>query len=289
MRAPANELAYLVRSTLRWRRGAPVLRNEDKRDLLRHLEGAAREASAAQLADLVARGRFERLAAHSSLRTFAGNLQHFAGLERLSASAGLALPRGCDGVVRAVDVGCGDFHYASALAAWLESRSGGAGNAVLRGIEMDGHGVYCDGHSRADHAHAHAALADGERVAVQFQVGDFRHVRLPEQDVVTMFFPFVTAHACLRWGAPVSRLAPRRLFRRAAQTLAPGGWLVVVNQTTTEFERVTALLRGEGLQALATAPWASDLVPWHDRTADQVGSLWRRPLDAAGGTGGTRR
>ena len=118
LRAPANEIAFLLRSTLRWQRGEPTLANEDKHDLFAHLAPAAVAHAAAVAADLVTRFDLAALAQRSSRLTFAGNLQHLAGLERLAAAAG-SPPVGPDGVVRALDVGCGDFHYASALAAWL--------------------------------------------------------------------------------------------------------------------------------------------------------------------------
>ncbi len=276
LRAPAIELAFLVRSTLRWSRGAPELVDECKRALFAHLPPEAAAAAQATADELVGRFALQPLAARSSRSTFAGSLAQLLGLQRLAGELP-DVPSGADGVVRAVDVGCGDFHYASALAQWLSRHGAGAPRpVVLRGIELDGHGIYRDGRSRADHGKAHAALATLGRISAHFQVGDFRHLRLPEQDVVTMFFPFVSAHACLRWGAPVSRLAPRRLLARAVAALRPGGWLLVVNQTLAECQRVHTLLGRQPVERLATASWQCGLVPWHERTVDQVGSLWRR-------------
>ena len=53
-------------------------------------------------------------------------------------------------------------------------------------------------------------------------MADATAVRLPEQDVVTLFFPFLTPYACLRWGAPLSRMRPQRLVERAVRALNAG-------------------------------------------------------------------
>ena len=119
--------------------------------------------------------------------------------EQLEAlSDGLKLPVGPDGVVRAADLGCGDFHYAIGLQQWLARHVPSSlpdeavpRKVVLRGLELDGHGIYRDGHSRADHARARARSACADGGLVQFEVADAVHARLPEQDVVSLFFPFL--------------------------------------------------------------------------------------------------
>ena len=94
-----------------------------------------------------------------------------------------------------------------------------------------------------------------------------------------MFFPFLSAHACLQWGVPLSRLRPRRLVARAVASVRPGGWLLVVDQTPAEHQRLGELLAGHPVQLLATASFASALVPWAERTEGQVATLWRRQAD----------
>ncbi len=101
-------------------------------------------------------------------------------------------------------------------------------------------------------------------------------LRLPEQDVVTAFFPFLSSYPCLRWGAPLSRARPRRFVQRAVATVRTGGWLLVVNQTAEEFAKLQHLLAGEPVRLLARRSWLCDLVPWHAATQGQVGSLWLR-------------
>lgn len=278
LRAPAVELSFLVRSALRWRRGAPTLANEDKHGLFDGLPVDVAAAAAAWDATALRDHALAPLRAQSSRAHWLASLQHLAGLQRLAAQAGAVAPCGPDGVVRAIDAGCGDFHYAFALQRWLAH----AGSAlpsrpvVLRGVEFDGYGVYRDGRSRADHGAAHAALASRDGATVRYEVADFAQRRWPQQDVVSMFFPFLTAHACLRWGAPVSRLRPRRLVRAAVATLRPGGWLVVVDQTAAERRALARLLADQPVVLRAETPWACGFVPWAARTREQIGSLWQR-------------
>lgn len=278
LRAPAVELSFLVRSALRWRRGAPTLANEDKHGLFDGLPVDVAAAATAWEATALRDHALAPLRAQSSRAHWLAGLQHLAGLQRLAAQAGAAAPCGPDGVVRAIDAGCGDFHYAFALQRWLAH----AGPAlpprpvVLRGVEFDGYGVYRDGRSRADHGAAHAALATRDGATVRYEVADFAQRSWPQQDVVSLFFPFLTAHACLRWGAPVTRLRPRRLLRTAVATLRPGGWLVVVDQTAAERRALARLLADQPVALRAETAWQCGFVPWAARTREQVGTLWQR-------------
>ena len=74
----------------------------------------------------------------------------------------------------------------------------------------------------------------------------------------------------------MSRFGPGRLLRRAVAALRPGGWLLVSNQTTAEFARLRTLLEGQPIELVRQMSFATDLVPQAARTADRVGSLWRR-------------
>jgi SAM-dependent methyltransferase len=216
---------------------------------------------------------------------FTANL---ALLDRLDAlGAAEMLPGDGTGPLRALDVGSGDFHYATALQRFLSRHGDGPARAVeLLGCEVDGHGIYRDGHSRADHARAHAALAAEAQGSVQYVVGDAARLRLPPQDVVTLFFPFLSIYPLLQWGLPLSRWRPRRLLRRVVMALRPGGWLVVSNQTAAEFDRLRSLLVGQPVELVRQVTFASDLVPRAERTADRTGSLWRRLELQPGGASG---
>ncbi len=269
LRAPGNELAFAVRSGLGWQRGPVVLANEDK-------GGLFAPEPAARVQCLVARFDLTDLERRSTIAAWAANLALLESLEALTR--GIAIPHPANAAVHAIDVGSGDFHYATALQRWLSlhGEPPEPRKVVLRGFEIDGHGIYRDGHSRADHARSHAALAARPGDVVRYEVADAASVRLPEQDVATLLFPFLTAYPALRWGMPLSRWRPRRLLRRVVRSLRPGGLLVVVNQTAAEFERLLRLFADEPLERLATASFATDLGPAAERTADRVGSAWRR-------------
>ena len=274
LRAPAVELGFLLRSSLRWSRGAP---SPDRRAAAPTFGWAGPEghALAARARALDARYDLERGLAGLAPEVRARNYARLEQLERLTV--GCELPVGPDGVVRAADLGSGDFHYAAALQQWLAK--GGVApprDVVLRGVELDGHGIYRDGHSRADHGRARAAAASVDGSTVRFEVADAAAVRLPEQDLVSLFFPFLTAYACMTWGAPLSRLRPRRLLVRAVTSVRPGGWLVVANQTPREHARLVHMLRELPVTRIRRTSFATDLVPEAGRTQGQVGSVWLR-------------
>lgn len=268
LRAPTNELAFALRSRLRWSRGTATLPHEDKGAWLRGLPPVERSRAER----LPYRYGLDALWQRSTVAVFAGNLALLDRLEALTAE--LPLPFG-DGPLGALDIGSGDFHYATALQRFLSRHGGGMRAVELTGCEVDGHGVYRDGHSRADHARAHAALAGEAEGRVQFVVADAARLQLPPQDVVTMLYPFLSVYPLLQWGLPLSRWRPRRLLRHAVRALRPGGWLVVANQTAAEFGRLRALLAREPVELVRHVSFATDLVPGAARTADRVGSLWR--------------
>ena len=147
---------------------------------------------------------------------------------------------------------------------------------MLRGLEVDGFGIYADGHSRADHARAHAAAASWAGGHVQFEVADVCRVRLPEQDFVSVLYPFVFAYPLLQWGLPLSRFRPAQVLRRAATVLRPGGLLVVANQTAAEADRTAELLAGAPVVPLHSVGWASRLVPYAAATAERRATVWQR-------------
>jgi len=272
LRAPGNQVAFALRRRLQWSRGALALGNEAKGGLFAALPEGERRAAAEAAERLERRHDLTALRRRSTQLVFAENL---ALLDRLSAlQDGAELPCGDDGVVRAIDVGCGAFAYATALQRWL--RGGGTGPrrpVMLRGIEVDGFGIYRDGHSRADHARAHAALAGSD---VRFQVADFTRLDVPQQDVVTLLFPFLSSYPLLRWGLPLTHLRPRLLLSRAVAAVRPGGWLVVGNQSGAEFERLAELLAELPVALSHRVSFASALLPYAERAAGRVGSLWRR-------------
>lgn len=275
LRAPANSVAFLLRSRLRWSRGPARLPNEAKQDLFAHLPADRQRCAEQRRRELCCRYDLVPLERQSSRLCYAENLMVLELLERLLAGA--ALQAADPAALLATDVGSGAFQYATGLHQGLRWHSG-ARQVVLRGVEIDGHGVYRDGHARVDHARAHAALAGN---TVHYHVADFTVLRLPPQDVVTLLFPFVSLDPLLRWGLPLGLFRPRRLLRRAVAALRPGGLLLVVNQTAAEAARLPGLLRGQPVVVEHTARLDSELVPYAARTADRVGTRLRR-VDADG-------
>ena len=272
LRAPAAEVGFLLRRSLRWRRGAPQFRGEPKDELF-----AAAPATAAELAALAEAYALAPLRTAASVSHWLANLACLRGLARLADAAGVPMPAAADGSVRAIDVGSGDFHYAFALQRWLARTGVDAPRPVdLLGVELDGHGVYRDGRARADHAAAHAALAACDGATVRYEVADATRGRWPTVDVATAFFPFLSAYACLQWGLPVSRLRPRRFVQRAVAMVRPGGWIVVVNQTASERAQLARLLADQPVRLLAETPWHVEFAPWAARTVGQTGTLWSR-------------
>ncbi|MFT4511793.1 MAG: SAM-dependent methyltransferase [Planctomycetota bacterium] len=282
LRAPAIEIGFAVRSLLRWSRGAPALAQKSGAATFGWADPARRDELQERAEHLLRRYDLAHLDQGAAPDVRCRNLARLEQLESLAR--GMVVPCGPDSVVRAADFGCGDFYYAAALSQWLARHQEAAGqdpgvgprNVVLRGLELDGHGIYRDGHSRADHARARAAAASNGGATVRFEVADAAFARLPEQDVVTLFFPFLTAYASLSWGAPLSRLRPRRLLERAVRSLRPGGWLVVANQTPREHLILARYLAEMPVVRIARVPFATDLVEDAERTESQVGSLWLR-------------
>ncbi|MEY4830786.1 MAG: hypothetical protein RLZZ562_2582 [Planctomycetota bacterium] len=272
LRAPGNAVAFTVRSRVRWSRGKAELQNESKERLFDHLPTPRWAEAGAEEQRMCADYGLDALRARSTCLVYAENLAVLEAMER--ACDGMELPVGPDGALRAADVGCGVFQYATALQRFLaQGGTGAPRRAILRGIEIDGHGVYADGHSRADYARAHVVLAGDD---AHFQVGDFTALPIPEQDMVTMWFPFVERYALLQWGLPLSLFDPTRLVERAVATVRPGGLLFVANQTEHEAETIQAMLRSMPTEHVRTVSIATDLVPYAEKTAGRIASVWRR-------------
>lgn len=272
-RIPGNAFSFWVRETLRWSRGRPALWQEDKRDLFRYLgpgEAAAREREA----DLCRRYRLGPLKDLSTASLYRKNLYLLDCLEK--AASGLPSWAPPAGPVRAVDVGAQDWHYVFGLERWLRYGGGPDGRDVaLTGVELDGHGIYPDFHSRADYARAYAEQTGNP--GVRYQVGDFLRCGLEGLDLVTVFYPFVTRPALLLWGLPLRFFDPARLLDRAAAATRPGGWLLVFCHTSEEHERFLALGSASGrYDLLREGPVRSDLVDFHALVKDRRYSVWRR-------------
>lgn len=269
-RIPGNALSFGIRRTLRWSRGRPELWQEPKDNLFAYLPPAARASAEAREADLRARHGLEPLKALSTASLYRKNLYLIECLEK--AAEGLAPPGDPARPLRALDVGSQDWHYVFGLERWLRRPSG---LPVLTGIEMDGHGVYPDFHSRKDYAEAYAAQTGNPEV--RYRVQDFLRSGDREQDLVTIFYPFVTRYAILLWGLPLHHFLPERMVEKAAEAIRPGGWLLVFNHTEEEHGLFLELGRASGrFELLKSGPVVSDMVDFHAEVEGRSYSIWRR-------------
>ena len=182
-RIPGNAFSFWIRKTLRWSRGMPTLPAESKDGLFAYLEeeGAAgtallparaeaRVRAEARERELRARYDLEPLRARSTAALYRKNLYLIDIVEQ--AARGLDVPPREAGALKAMDVGAQDWHYVFGLERWLARANRASPRAVsLRGIELDGHGVYPDLRSRLDYARAYAAQTGNRDVT--YEVGDF--------------------------------------------------------------------------------------------------------------------
>lgn len=281
-RIPGNAFSFWIRKTLRWSRGTPALPDGPKDDLFAYLEteegggpstvtGGERARAEARERELRERYDLGPLRARSTAALYRKGLYLLDILER--AAAGLDLPPA--GPVRALDVGAQDWHYVFALERWL-SRGGGASRpARLRGVELDGHGVYPDLRSRRDYARAYAAQTGNPEVV--YEVADFLRVEGDGFDIITWFYPFVTRHHLLLWGLPLRHFRPREQIAKAASLLRPGGRLVVLAHTAAEHAAFRDLARAQGdLESVREGEARSELVDFHAEVGDRRYSIWRR-------------
>lgn len=295
-RIPGNALSFAIRQALHWSRGRPALWQEAK-DGLFDYQGPAAGAALERERELAARYRLEPLKALSTAALYRKNLYLLDCLEK--AAAELPPCAGPGEAVKCVDVGAQDWHYVFGLERWLRFGLGAGGTAagrrdsagdaaaplpgdraggrrvVLAGIELDGHGIYPDFHSRLDYARAYAEQTGNPEVTYEAQ--DFLGCSLEGRDLVTLFYPFMTRHALLLWGLPLRCFDPARLLARAAAVTRPGGWLLVFCHTSEEHARCLELARASGrFDLLREGPALSDLVDFHRDVEDRRFSIWRR-------------
>lgn len=268
-----RELAFKLRSKLRWRRGRPALRHERKVGLFAHLaDPQARAAAQARERDLADRYDLAPLHARSTNLVYRDNLALLDGLERLFNRSRLDLPPR----TLAVDVGAQDWRYVFALERfWRWRDTAWPRHVDLTGVEVDGHVVYPSLHARCDRARAYAAQTGNP--AVRYVVGDFRSHAAADLDVVSMFFPFVLPGALRAWGLPDGLFDPLGLYRRAADALRPGGLLVTFHQTEAEARAGEALCRRVGLCIEQRVEIATALVHDAECTHGRVAISARRP------------
>lgn len=185
------------------------------------------------------------------------NYEYLDVLDRGFTAGGLGRPAG--GVV--CDVGCANFWYAQALQGFFRPAS-------LVGMEVEGYRLYRDGHTRIDYAAGYLADMPNAR----FEVADYLGADL-RADVITAWFPFVTATAILAWRLPLSLLRPEALFLRIRRNLNADGMFVMVNHGSEEAARAAALCDAAGLRRLCEFVHCGALSAY--RPVPPVLSCWR--------------
>jgi hypothetical protein len=208
---------------------------------VRWSRGAFQESPALELPGLPSR-QTERIAAlrtryqvnfeqRLSAPTSLNNYEYLDILDRAWSERGWARPQG--GVL--CDVGSASFWYAATLERFFEP-------SELIGIEVEGHRLFTSGHTRIDYAAGYVAQVANAR----FIIADYLQCDVAA-DVITAWFPFVTAGAILAWRLPLSLLKPQQLFVRVAQNLRAGGHFVMVNHGNPEVEVAHAGCAAAGL------------------------------------------
>ena len=194
MRAPVNSLAYAARRHMRWRRGAPTLSDEHKHDLFCYLDPDDRVECERREAELLDAYDLADLRACSSRVDYRENLYIIDALESVLTDQ-VDLPARNSSVV---DVGAKNWNYVFGLDRyWRHADHGEDRRVEVIGFEIDGHGVYRDFRSRCDHATAYVAQTGSS--AVDYRVEDFMACDRTEVGAVTIFYPFMTRYALLRW------------------------------------------------------------------------------------------
>ena len=145
---------------------------------------------------------------------------------------------------------------------------------MLRGVEVDGNGLYRNLHSRRERAEAYCR-AVGPHVG--YDVHDFLTYASPTVDVLTVFFPFVLAFTLVAWGLPLRHFRPEDFVARYKELVRPGGLLMIANHTSEEKAKTLELLEAAGgFRLLVSMPMRSKLVSYADDVDDRHVHLWVR-------------
>ena len=137
------------------------------------------------------------------------------------------------------------------------------------GVEVEGHRLFRDGHTRIDYAAGYLSHLPNAR----FVVADYTAFGEPA-DIITCWFPFLTPTAILAWRLPLSLLAPQRLFAQIQHNLRPNGLFFMVNHGLNEWDLSQACCIAADLHLAAY--WTEPQALSAYRRASPVLSWWRR-------------
>jgi hypothetical protein len=275
LRSTAHAASFALRQALAWSRGQPSLQGGPWLSAVKHWSSIySRERRQAMLA------RAESLVQGFGLDLYAGRLhgsqwaKNLYVLDLLLATVGPHLdsqePAISESVIQAVDVGCADWDYVFALHAFLRGPFRSLGSEPtsaptvdgaapygthrclrLTGLEIDPHGIYPDGYSRADYTRAYIAALEtadltspskGPRTQTTLLHEDALQAHLPQQDLVFCFFPFILPYQIVAWGLPLGLLNPQALLAKQAAWVKAGGLWVIYTHAEEEREPLRAHL-----------------------------------------------
>lgn len=268
MRNAFNTLMFTLRNQLAWRRPGYTETPEDKTQWLASLPDS--ETLAATEARLIETYHLADFKARSGRLRYAEALSLLLQLETMTPN-GLALPQGPEATW--LDIGSKNWGYVDTLVAFgTRARP----DMQFIGVELDAYGIYPDGHSRADYAHAFAAPYP----QAQYRVADALSIT-GQYAVVSCFLPFVFPDPHLAWGLPLSRFNPQRFCNHLLSLVAPGGTLLITNQGPQEQAAQAALIAQSPLAPQFTPLWQGPLpntfYPYHHpRTGSSQGAY--RPM-----------
>ncbi len=208
--------------------------------------------------------RIEQLAQNYDVRfetwlaeaTSLNNYAYLDVLDRAFAAAGESPPR----PAVLADVGSASFWYASVLQVFFRP-------GRLDGYDVEAWRRYASGHTRQDHANGHAQRWPQTR----FHGVDYRQVS-QAADLITCWYPFVSATPLLAWGLPLKLLTPKQLLSTIAANLKPDGAFFMVNQGAAEARVAAGIAESVGLRRQWLWDNTDPLLP---RPQCPVASYWR--------------
>jgi len=250
LRSLRHGVCYGISERLRWSRGT-------FHETPAHELSPATLQQAQRIAALQSRYQV-KFEDHLSAPTSYNNYEYLDILDRAWNASDMARPVG--GYL--CDVGCANFWYAEALQAFFRP-------SAMVGVEVEGYRLYRDGHTRIDYAAGYLARVPN----ANFLIADYGRCELPA-DLITAWFPFVTARSILAWRLPLQLLDPARMFERIRANLRPDGLFVMVNHGPHEARIATELCIAAGLSCLHAAH-APGVFSGHRAQPAHL-SCWRR-------------
>jgi hypothetical protein len=150
-----------------------------------------------------------------------------------------------------LEPGCQDFARLPAMHAFFRDR------VRITGLELDAYPVLHDFHSRADKANYYLKAVPSVH---RYLAVDFFRWQEPA-DLITCFYPFVSAHPALAWGLPARFGNPKPWVNAFARNLRPGGLLLVVHQGEWEEKDFDAARLLQPLRLLERGTFATKHYP----------------------------